>query len=275
MKILKYGLVGNPLKHSLSKILHTRLFDILKQPNSEYELFEVTQKEFADNIDFFRKLDGFNITSPYKTEINNFIDLKKDEAIIYNSINTVKKDSYDKLVGYNTDIFGIKHIISKIGNISNKNILILGYGATGSMILKYLKNFSKNIDIAVSSTEKAKILNGQTEFKFIFSDSLEPIYDIIINATPVGAYPNKEDIPLSECVVKNCENVVDLIYNPIETKLIKIAKRNNIKTQNGLEMLIIQAFYSQKIWFNREINYEYSHILEIKRYLQDAISNFN
>jgi len=234
-----FGLIGKTLSHSFSKEIH----EILN--NESYNLIEL--QELGS---FFKQKDfkGINVTIPYKQDVIKYLDVKSKIVEKTNSVNTiVNKDGY--LYGYNTDYEGLKFLMQHNEIlVENKSILILGNGSTSRTIeilckelgskniLKAARN-PKNNDISFSDVQKYK--NSH----------------IIINATPSGMYPNNNDELLIDLKSFNqLEAVIDLVYNPLETKLISYAKSLNIKAVNGLLMLVRQAIKSCELFHNQEFN---------------------
>ena len=234
-----YYLVGKNLKHSFSKEIH-EMFG-----NENYDLYE------SDNIEnFIKNLDfkGINVTIPYKSKIIPFLDEMDDISKLTNSVNTILKEN-NKLYGYNTDYYGLKETISYYNiEIKHKKVIILGNGSV-----------SKTVELLLRNLEAEKIItlcrNIKSENEFLFKDyEMFDDYDIIFNTTPVGMYPNNEDCSLLNLEkFKHLECVVDLIYNPLKTKLLLKAEELKIKAINGLYMLVMQAKKAHEIFNKIEI----------------------
>jgi shikimate dehydrogenase len=247
-----YGLVGKKLGHSFSKEIHNAF------GNNNYQLFETDSiEDFIHNNDF----KGLNVTIPYKTEIIPFIDVLDEISEVTQSVNTViKKDNL--LYGYNTDYYGLKESFSyKNITLQNKKILILGNGSVSKTVQKLM--FDMN-------AEKVDFLcrNIKNSYEHLFIDYIKFLdYDILINTTPVGMYPNNDDDLLIDIsMFKNLEVVVDLIYNPFRTKLILEAEKHNIQTINGLYMLVMQAKKAHELFNEVEIPLNYSNKVYQKIY---------
>ena len=234
-----YGLVGSTLKHSFSKEIHNFL------GNKDYNLYEVNSiEEFIKNQEF----DGINITIPFKTDIIPYLDEIDDISRETYSVNTVVK-KHGKLYGYNTDYYGLKSLLgyNKI-KIKNQNILILGNGSVSKTVLKLMNDLQAKSVIRLVRNIKSKSDHHFSEY-INFSN-----YDVIINTTPVGMYPNNDDDLLIDLsVFTKLKVVIDLIYNPLRTKLLVEAKKLNIKVVNGLYMLIMQAVNAHELFFNKKI----------------------
>lgn len=232
-----YGLLGKKLKHSFSPYIHNKL------GNKEYTLIEKTESEA---IEFLKekKFKGLNITIPYKELAKNLCDFLSPEAEKIGAVNTIKNID-GKLYGYNTDYFGLKKTLENLNcNIEEKKILILGNGATTKTTKVVLKDLGVENIVVASRT-------GEYSFNdyHYFGDS-----NIIINCTPVGMYPNNLESLVQINKFSNLEYVVDLIYNPIKSKLLLDSMENNVKCYNGLDMLVNQAIKSSEIFF--DIDYD-------------------
>lgn len=234
-----YGLIGKKLKHSFSKEIHN-LFG-----NFDYELYEI---ENVNEVIKNQKLSGYNVTIPYKTEIIPFLDELDEIAKETQSVNTIIREG-DKLIGYNTDYYGLKETFgyNKI-NIEGKSILILGNGSVSKTVTKLLSDLG-----AKKITKLCRNIKNKNDVLFKeYINFLDT--DIIINTTPVGMYPNNEDellIDLNQ--FKKVECLIDLVYNPLRTKLILEAEKLNIKAINGLYMLVMQAKKAHELFFNKKI----------------------
>ncbi|MCR5461513.1 MAG: shikimate dehydrogenase [bacterium] len=236
---MEYGLIGEKLGHSFSKIIHEMIADY------KYELKEIAK----ENLDSFMKAKEFkciNVTIPYKKSVLPYLDFISDEAKKIGCVNTiVNKDG--KLYGYNTDYYGLKLLIKKQNvNLENKNVLVLGTGGTSLTAKAVLK------DLNVSNIYQAsrKSIEGLISYDDIYN------YDInyIVNTTPVGMYPNNNDKLIDITKFNNLVGLVDVIYNPLNTNLVLDGKAKNIKADGGLYMLIAQAVYAIKLFKNIEID---------------------
>jgi shikimate dehydrogenase len=236
---MEYGLIGEKLGHSFSKIIHEMIADY------KYELKEIAKED----LDSFMKNKDFkciNVTIPYKTKVLPYLDFISDEAKKIGCVNTIlNKDG--KLYGYNTDYYGLKLLIQKQNvALTNKNVLILGTGGTSLTAKAVLA------DLGVSNIYQASRKNndGLISYDDIYN------YDInyVVNTTPVGMYPNNLDKLIDINKFKNIIGLVDVIYNPINTNLVLDGKNKNIPSDGGLYMLIAQAVYAIKLFKNMEID---------------------
>ena len=267
----RYGLLGRNLAHSISPKIHQLIFKYTKI-NGEYELYPTEHQKvgsFICNLEKYN-ISGLNVTIPYKKEIIKYMHVLSDKAEEIGVVNTIHKTTKG-LIGYNTDYFGLSKMLECEGMyIQGKSALVLGSGGLARTVVTLLKD--KNCaDILLVSRNKDL---AQKEFSEIETASYHELkesnkYDLLINTTPVGMYPDNNNCPIDEKIIKGFLEVVDLIYNPFETMLLKSAKRNGAKIVNGLYMLVAQAVYSQEIWNGFDISDDiiekiYSDIKDIK-----------
>ena len=248
----KYFVIGNPITHSLSPELHTFWFNINKI-EAIYKKQELSSKEIKNFILQIRekKINGANITVPFKKEIIPHLDILSDEAKITQSVNTICFND-DKLIGHNTDIVGFEFAIKeKKYTVHNKNVFILGAGGVVPSIVFSL-NKMKVSEIIISNRTKQKAENLKKIFKNlnIVDWGDVPTFDVVINATSLGL--NKEFINIDFSNVGNNKLFYDVIYNPSETNFLKEAKKLGNLTENGKLMFIYQAYEAFKIWHGIE-----------------------
>lgn len=259
----QFALIGHPLGHSISPFIHSRLL-VYAGTVGTYELKDIEPEKLNTEYGaFLKKLDGFNVTIPYKTEIIPYLDSLSTRAEIYGSVNTVKiKDG--KATGYNTDCIGFLRAADSANIELNKNVLVLGCGGVARMFVCECAMAGARITVAVreKSVEKAEAFARELKEKLNYNiditviDNLYGEYDLIINATPVGMYPDTDKCPVSEEVIKNSKAVFDAVYNPLETLFIKTAKKHGLKCANGLSMLVWQAAAAEEIWNDAEFSKE-------------------
>ena len=264
----KFKLLGYPLSHSLSPFIHERLFQLSKR-NSIYDLYSISQQDFDANIDSLLQEDGFNVTIPYKMKIMQYLDELDERARLYNAVNTV--DCKGKVVGYNTDYYGFLHGLNDLGvRLKDGPVLLLGAGGAAHMIAAECILAGASLTIAVREQSLLKgarmrdflmNINASSHIQVVDIQKITGHFHLLVNATPVGLYPHINECPVSEEVVMNCDYVYDLIYNPVETKLIQIAREHQIPANNGVSMLVWQAVYAHKIWYQAEFDEEDIHIL--------------
>lgn len=254
----RYGLIGYPLGHSLSPQIHKRLFE-LDGVDAEYEMMEIPPEKLQDNFDHLRSLDGFNITIPHKINIIEMCDGLSETAHRYGSVNTVKTEDGISM-GYNTDAYGLLTSVSNMGTNSSKSMCLLGCGGVGRMaaieaacLMPKLTIAVRQEDIPVAEelkkqidTELSEIAN--CEVRVILLSEVQGGYDLVLNATPVGMYPNVDASPLKKEQLKDVKFLYDVVYNPSETLLARYARELGIKTATGMSMLVLQAVAAHKVW---------------------------
>ena len=224
----KYGCIGKKLTHSFSKEIHNELADY------EYELIEITEEEIQS---FFQKKDfeAINVTIPYKQTVIPYLDSVSDIARRIGAVNTiVNKDG--KLYGYNTDYYGMKALIERIGvKMQGKKVLVLGTGGT-SKTARVVASDMGAAEVLVVSRRKTDEYITYDEAATLHSDA-----NVIINTTPSGMYPDCESKPIDVTAFKYLDGVIDAVYNPLCTNLVLDAKQRGIKAEGGLYMLVMQA----------------------------------
>lgn len=252
---MRYGLIGEKLGHSYSKIIHELLAEYT------YDLIPLTKEEFKD---FMQKKDftAINVTIPYKQEVIPYLDELHPLAEEIGAVNTiVNKSGY--YIGYNTDFFGFEYMLNHNAiAIQGKKCLILGSGGTSHTVHAVLKHLGASEIIIVSRQD--------TDTTISYEQCYESHTDagVIVNTTPLGMYPNIDATPLNLTSFTKCEAVVDAIYNPIQTKLTLQAQELGMKGVTSLEMLVAQAkqaieyFLDTKI-DDRKIEETYHTILKL------------
>ena len=244
----KYAVIGNPIDHSLSPILHNHW---LKENNINaiYDKIKLEENQIKNFINKIKKkeLAGCNVTVPFKKSVIPFLDKLSFEAKQTQSVNTIiLKD--DLLIGHNTDIVGFQKAIKSLKyTIKDKKIFILGAGGvTPSIIFALNKMGVSEITISNRTKEKAEKLKEQFQNISVTEWGKLPDFDVIINATSLGL--NNETINLDFSNIKDNKLFYDVIYNPSETNFLKEGKKLGNKIDNGKLMFIYQAFEAFKLW---------------------------
>lgn len=269
--MIKLAVIGDPISHSLSPLVHGSALDALKVPY-HYEKVQVKKGELQEFIEYAKKeeIDGFNLTMPHKTDIIEYLDGIDKDAELFGSVNTVKiKDG--KLFGFNTDAEGYVRALNMKGyTFKDAKVVILGAGGVVSTLaLKAGDMGAKSITVlnrteskaeAVSKyvTEKtgAVVISGKMTVENI-SENIKDC-DILINATPLGMHGvdgDFEDLSFLDALSETAL-VSDLIYNPPKTKFLKRAEELNKPTLNGLGMLIFQGLLADQIYLDMDFDLE-------------------
>lgn len=242
-----YGIVGNPLVQSFSPRFFSEKFR-REGIDAQYLKFEISEiSSFPQIISSQPDLRGLNITIPYKEKIIPFLDDLDPQAKEIGAINVVKvirENGKAKLIGYNSDIIGFqKSILPFIKKDIHKKALILGTGGASKAVAKGLDNLE--IEYAfVSRTKK----EGQLTYDELNKNTFDE-YTIVVNASPVGTFPDVEstpDIPYQYLTSNHL--LYDLVYNPAETKFLRLGKEQGSIIKNGAEMLELQALAAWDIW---------------------------
>ncbi len=242
----KYGLIGYPLSHSFSQGFFNEKFTS-EGIDATYENFEIpTIDDFQKVILSNPELNGLNVTIPYKEQVIQYLDELDETAKEIGAVNVIKfiRDKKRlKLKGYNSDTIGFTQSISEYIKPNHKKALILGTGGASKAVKYSLKKMG--IDFTFVSRTAVK---GQLFYNELTEEVMKE-HTIIINTTPVGMYPKIDscpDIPYE--FITDQHLLYDLLYNPNETKFMKLGQAKGATVVNGLEMLLLQAFAAWDIW---------------------------
>lgn len=260
-----YALIGGSVKHSLSSKLHALIGDY------NYDLLEAKNEEELAEYLKDASYSGFNITHPYKETVIKYLDDISDEAKSINAVNTVKRMSDGRLVGYNTDVYGFRFLVNR--DITGWKAMVFGTGGGARAAVHGLKSLGADPIYVVTRDVNAAIDKLGCNYNIIGYNDLREHKDarLVVNATPVGMYPENGSSPLDGKLIntrlmKNLEIAIDLIYNPYRTKFLQDAERcggkenklvfgkflrhSRVYTISGLDMLIRQALFSKSIWLD-------------------------
>lgn len=236
-----YGLIGKTLSHSFSANFFRAKFEN-EGIDADYTLIEIDDISTIRDVVVERELSGFNVTIPYKESIIPYLDELSEEAQKIGAVNCVVVRG-NRLVGYNTDVTGIEASLEWMDIDMNIRALILGTGGA-SKAVQYVCN-KYNLAFSIVSRDA---MRGDYTYDILDSDVIAR-HRLIINTTPVGMSPNKEDAPaLPYNAIGTEHKLFDLIYNPATTQLLSRAKEQGAATMNGILMLQTQAIASWHIW---------------------------
>lgn len=234
---MKCGLLGRKLGHSYSPQIHGLLGDY------SYELFE---KE-PEQLPFFLKDDdftGINVTIPYKKDVIPYLDELSPAARKIGSVNTIVRRADGSLFGHNSDYFGFVSLVKHSGiAVEGKKVLVLGSGGTSNMVVTALKDLGA-VPVVISRS-------GENNYENLH---LHADASVIVNATPVGMYPNTGVSPIDLKCFPRLEGVLDVIYNPAKTKLLLDAEALGIPHENGLWMLVAQAKEASEYFTGKKLS---------------------
>lgn len=250
-----YGIIGNPVRKSLSPVIHNRAFWRMGI-NAAYLAFEV--EDIRDALDAIRGLGirGVSITIPFKTSVIPLIDELDALSAKIGSVNTVVNRG-GKLIGHNTDHFGALRALEQRVSLNHKKVILLGAGGAARAIAYGLKERGCEVIIFNRSLERGAILARELEYAYHSLSALSEMEratqdtDVLINATPVGMHPHEAESPLPKQVLREGMIVMDIVYRPLRTKLLQEAEEQGCKTIDGLEMLAYQGAAQLEIWIGR------------------------
>jgi len=257
-----YGLIGYPISHSLSPLMHNAAFKALGI-DAEYKLFPLKEDEIENFLKSLKanNIHGINVTVPYKEKVIPFLDKISRQARLIGAVNTIKLTP-DGLEGFNTDGSGfLMHLEDFEFDAAGKSIAILGAGGASRAIGVYLAR-AKPKKLSIFDVDKVKLNALVNHLKASFKDvkiipagSIEELKikncSLLVNATPIGMKENDPCLIDAKLLHKHML-VYDLIYNPAETKLLKLARKKGARTSNGLGMLLHQGMLAFEIWTGKE-----------------------
>lgn len=220
----RFGLIGKKLGHSFSPQIHAMLGDY------EYRLYELESEDMIADFIKNERLDGFNVTIPYKQVIIPHLDVLSDAAREIGAVNAVYRNAAGQLCGDNTDAYGFSYTLKRSGaDIRGKNVLVIGNGGASKAVCHALRQAGAEVCVLLHKDNNPEGIKPYLES------------DIIVNTTPVGMYPNNGAMPLDVRGFKKCGYVFDVIFNPAKTALMLAAEKLGIPCANGLAMLVAQA----------------------------------
>ncbi len=258
----KYGLIGHPLGHSMSPLIHEKLFALSGISDYSYELIDIAPADLETRMEELRQLRGFNITIPHKTAVIPFADELSESALRYNSVNCISNNG-GKFVGYNTDCDGFLRSAECLP-LGGK-VLLVGCGGVGRMIAIEAALHGAELTIAVipQDIRNAQLVMAEilakcsgANVRICLVDDIEGGFDLLINATPVGMFPKTENCAVSDNVIADCGSFFDVIYNPTETLLMRKARALGKTAVGGASMLVYQAVKAHEYWYGGEFSAE-------------------
>lgn len=246
-----FGVLGNPVKHSLSPLMHNAAF-MKRGMNAVYLAFE--SNDIKSAIKGMRALGikGMSVTIPYKSSVIPLLDAVDPLAKDIGAVNTIANIN-NKLFGYNTDASGALKALEDKTPVSGKSCVIIGAGGAARAIGYILKENNVDLFIANRSGKRGEELSKALNSRFIVPEQLKDIEaHILINTTPVGMSPNTDACPVPEEALRKGMTVMDIIYNPCRTKLLQLATDKGCHVINGLGMFIYQGAEQFKLWTGQE-----------------------
>lgn len=250
-----YGVVGFPLEHSLSPVMHNAAIKHLGL-EAEYKTFEIDPAEPEALANFCYESDlnqiaGFSVTMPYKQQIMDYMDHYDPLAKIVGSVNTVVNED-SMLIGHNTDAAGAMQALQEKTKVPGLRALVLGAGGAARAIAYSLNEFGADVFVFNRTFEKAEELAAEFKLEPIEHRQIAPMkFHIIVNATPVGSGALNESL-LSADQIQSNSVVMDIVTQPLETKLLQTAKEKGAQIITGERMLLHQAVGQFELWFDQK-----------------------
>ena len=267
-----FAVIGSPVAHSLSPLFHNWIFKTLNIP-AEYDKIRVKKRELSDIVLKIKngKFEGINVTIPHKENIMEFLDEINPRAESIGSVNCIIK-SNSRIIGNNTDWYGFSLALktNKI-DVFDKEVIVLGAGGTSKSILYSLKQLSvKKIILLNRTLQKATALQNEIIISYSLENTESVIKNdsIIINTTPIGMQTNQAPFDLG--LLHQNQILIDVIYIPLETSLLKLGNKIGAKTLNGLDMFIHQGLMSLDLWFGESLSKQVN-FTQLKTYLETKL----
>lgn len=246
-RTLLYGIVGNPVRHSLSPVIHNLGFQRLGW-DAVYLAFEVDDLRAAIHGIRGLGIRGASVTIPFKTEVVPFLDEVEGMAEKIGAVNTIVNEG-GRLIGYNTDGWGAIQALEERVVLKGRKAVLLGAGGAARAIGYGLKEKGSEIVISNRSSDRGKKLAKELDCPFKPFASIDGLdADILINATSSGMHPNGEKSPLRKECLRGGMTVMDIVYRPLRTKLLREAEERGCQIIDGLEMLAYQGARQLEIW---------------------------
>ena len=238
---MEYGLIGEKLGHSYSKDIHEMLADYT------YDLHPLSKEEFKTFMEE-HAFQAINVTIPYKQDVIPYLDEMDENAKSIGAVNTIVNKN-GKLCGHNTDFSGFMYMLKKHNiTIEGKKCVVLGDGGASKAVVAVLKKMGAKEIVIVDIIKTASAITYEECFEK-HTDA-----EFIANTSPVGMYPKCDNSPVDLARFPKCQAVADVIYNPLETKLIAQAKELGMTGVNGLEMLVAQALYAVEFFLDTKLD---------------------
>lgn len=256
-----WGLVGHPLGHSMSPYIHRRLF-ALQGRQEDYALWDIPPQSLPGEFPLLlKRAGGLNVTIPYKQAVIPFLNRLEGRAALYQSVNTVAVEEEAGgavYIGHNTDAAGFRRSLEAAGIPLAGRVLLLGCGGVGRTFAceAALSRCTVVNAVRPSSRQKAEALRRDvlklapdTAYDIVDIGDIPGEYDLLINGTPVGMTPHREECPAPPAVLGRTAAVFDAIYNPGRTRLLREAEAAGARVLGGMPMLVWQAAEAQRIWY--------------------------
>ena len=262
-----YGIIGNPVRHSLSPLIHNRALKRMGI-NAAYLAFEVDHLDAALKGIRGLGLQGVSVTLPFKTDVIPYLDDIDAMATKIGAINTILNEG-GRLIGHNTDWSGAIAALEEKIDLRGKGVHLLGTGGAARAIGFGLKQKGCKVTLFYRSAERAAGLSEELGFDLRPLASLATLKrldaDVLINATPVGMYPRDDVSPVPQSILQRGVTVMDIVYHPLRTRLLREAEEQGCQTIHGLEMLAHQGAAQLELWTGKKAD-----VRQIKKDLRET-----
>ncbi len=262
MSSVHFAVVGHPIGHTMSPFIHLRLF-ALAGIRAEYSVFDIPPENLLYEAEHsLAALDGYNLTIPHKSVIIPALAKMSEKATLYGSVNTVQNGA--ERCGWTTDPYGFLHALRAEQIPLAGNIVVLGSGGVARVFVFEAALAGAAVTIAVRGQSITQAQELCVAAKAIAPDASISVctfeqlsagsgtIDLLVNATPVGMFPNVDASPVDHSVLCRTAAVFDAVYNPAETRLMTLARTNGARVLGGMSMLVYQAVESHRIWHSAE-----------------------
>jgi shikimate 5-dehydrogenase len=279
-----YGIIGHPIGHSLSPLMHNTAFEALGL-SASMSAFDIEPQSLKEALQGFMTMEfgGINVTIPHKESIIPLLDVIDEEASIIGAVNTVKFQDR-RTIGFNTDAFGFLQTLEPIrSSIDGGKFVVLGSGgAARAVVYVLLKHFrTSQIVIASRSISHANDLiehfKGSNQTKLSPFDPSNPQFarifeasDVVINATPAGMFPKTNELPIPNPPFRAGQTAMDLIYRPVKTQFLQRASHVGARIISGLEMFVHQGARAFEIWTGLAMNTQLVHQVISRKLEEEA-----
>jgi len=241
----KFGLIGKNISYSFSRKYFKEKFQKLGLNNCKYDNYDIPEIEEFPFVIYHQEdeFQGFSVTIPYKQSIIKYLDEVEGDAKEIGAVNTIKVTSDNKLIGYNTDVYGFQKSIEPLLKKHHNKALILGTGGASKAVAYALEKLNIKYEFVSRNISDSSLLYS------ILNKEIIEKHTVIINCTPLGTHPNIENSPNIPYEFLTGKHLLfDLIYNPEKTKFLHEGEKRGTAIKNGLEMLEMQAEKSWEIW---------------------------
>lgn len=246
-----YGVIGNPVGHSLSPIMHNAAFSELGV-DGLYAAFQVQDLKAAISGIRGLGIKGASVTIPHKVTVMPLLDECDRLSKKIGAVNTIVHRN-GKLLGYNTDCLGAVKALEEQSDVPGRRVLILGAGGAARAIAWGISERKGHVIIANRTPDKARELAETLKADYCPIDQVTDMeWDILINTTPVGMAPNDDAMPVPQGAILPGRTVMDIVYNPVETLLLKTAREKKCRIVNGVRMFVYQGAMQFELWTGRK-----------------------